>query len=308
MFDTHTLTNLQPITKKPKIPTPELCTADAKWSEANKFDTWAIDVLDYLMVYHIRPEDDEALPYAAGYLGGLAKEFMSTWRNDPLNENKKLRSFLNDLRAFCIPTNYKDKLWEEFNNVKQRGRPIQEVANELRQMRIRLPELSATQMYYQLKAAMDMELHSMVTPHIHPQMEWQQMIDLIVRYDDSLRMKKNRQSNSYPRNNYNNKSVPSTQNRGNFRNNKPSWNRNKKSWKPQKKPFVKNNNWKPKDNNKPKTEKDLSNITCFNCNKKGHYANTCPEEKMTVTSAAQSVQQRTTYRKKPFIRSAATDI
>ena len=160
-----------------------VCGSSCRWksSEANKFKTWAIDVLDYLMVHHVRPEDDEALPYAAGYLGRLAKEFMSTWRNDPLNENKKLRSFLNDLRAFCIPTNYKDKLWEEFKSVKQRGRPIQEVANELRQMRFRLPELSATQMYYQLKAAMDMELHSMVTPRIHPQMEWQQMIDLIVR-------------------------------------------------------------------------------------------------------------------------------
>ena len=170
----------------------------------------------------VLPADDEALPYAAWYLAGLANKFMSIWRNDPLNENKKLRSFLNDLWAFCIPTNYMDKLWEEFNSVKQRGRPIQEIANELRQMRIRLPELGATQMYYQLKAAMDMELHSMVTPHIHPQMEWQQMIDLIVRYDDSLTMKKNWQSNSYPRNNYNNKSVPSTQNQGNFRNNKPN--------------------------------------------------------------------------------------
>ena len=122
MFDPHRLTNMQSITKKPKIPTPELCTADAKWGEANKLDTWAIDVLDYLMVHHIRLEDEEALPYAAGYLGELAKEFMSTWRNDPLNENMKLRSFLNDLRAFYIPTNYKDKLWEEFNSVEQRGR------------------------------------------------------------------------------------------------------------------------------------------------------------------------------------------
>ena len=59
MFDPQKLTNMQPITKEPKIPTPELCTADAQWREANKFDTWAIDVLDYLMVHHIRPEDDE---------------------------------------------------------------------------------------------------------------------------------------------------------------------------------------------------------------------------------------------------------
>ena len=127
------------------------------------------------------------------------------------------------------------------------------------------------------------------------------MIDLIVRYDDSLRMKKNRQSNSYPRNNYNNKSVPSTQDRGNFRNNKPNWNRNKKSWKPEKKPFVKNNNWKPKDNNKPKTEKDLSNITCFNCNKKGHYANTCLERtedchfRSTVSSAKNNIPKETLH-------------
>ena len=57
------------------------------------------------MVHHIRPEDDEALPYTAGCLGGLVKQLMSTWRNDPRNENKKLRSFLNDLQGFCIPTN-----------------------------------------------------------------------------------------------------------------------------------------------------------------------------------------------------------
>ena len=78
MFDPQMLTNMQPITTKPYIPTPELCTADSKWCEANKFDTWAIEVLDYLMVHHIRPEDDEVLPYTAGYIGGLAKEFMST--------------------------------------------------------------------------------------------------------------------------------------------------------------------------------------------------------------------------------------
>ena len=191
MFGLQTLTNIQPITKKAKIPTPELCTADAKWCEGNKFDTWAIDVLDYLMVQDIQPEDDDALPYAAENSRGLATEFMSTWRNDPLNKNNQLRSFLNYLRGFGIPTDYKDKSWEEFNNVKQRGRPIPEVANELRLMHIRLPELSTTQMYCQVKVAMDMELHSMVTSHIHPQMERQQIIDLIVRYDDSLRMKKN---------------------------------------------------------------------------------------------------------------------
>ena len=39
MFDIQRLANMQPLIKKPKIPSPELCTADAKWSEANKFDT-----------------------------------------------------------------------------------------------------------------------------------------------------------------------------------------------------------------------------------------------------------------------------
>ena len=39
MFYPHRLTNMKRITKKPKIPTPELCTADSKWSEGNKFDT-----------------------------------------------------------------------------------------------------------------------------------------------------------------------------------------------------------------------------------------------------------------------------
>ena len=65
MFDPHTLTNMQPITKKQKIPTPEICTADAKWSEANKFDAWAIDVLDYLMIHHIRPEDHQQKKFGA---------------------------------------------------------------------------------------------------------------------------------------------------------------------------------------------------------------------------------------------------
>ena len=143
-------------------------------------------------------------------------------------------------------------------------------------MRIRLSKLSTTLMYYQLKGAMDMELYSMVTPHIFPQIEWQQMIDLIVRYDDSLRMKKNGQFNNYLQNNFNNKSAPSPQNWGNFRNNKPNWNRNRIPWTPKKKPFVKNNSWKPKDNNK--TEKDLSNISCFNCNEKAHYANKCQKK------------------------------
>ena len=98
MFYTQMLTNMQPITKKPNIQSPELCTIDAKCSEANELDTYAMDILDYLIVYHIRPENDEGLPYASGYLSELAKEFMSTWRNDPLNENKKLRSFLNNCK------------------------------------------------------------------------------------------------------------------------------------------------------------------------------------------------------------------
>ena len=65
MFDIQTLTNMQPITKKPKIPSPELCTADAKWSEANKF------FFCFFFLYsHLTPHLPTGMAGVIDYAGG----------------------------------------------------------------------------------------------------------------------------------------------------------------------------------------------------------------------------------------------
>ena len=139
--------------KKPKVPTPARMNADHIWSIADKFDNWVLEVLDYLVIHKVDPErGKEAIAYTLGYLEGVAKEFLRTWRAKPENAIRSLTDFLNDLRAFCIPINHKDKLWKTFAEIRQttgnQSRPIQEVATELQMLKMRVPELSDTQLYY----------------------------------------------------------------------------------------------------------------------------------------------------------------
>src|SRR4029077_12141892 len=76
-------------------------------------------------------------------------------------------------------------------------------------------------------------------------------------------------------------------------------NNQKKKWTPRK---TYNNN--RQSNNRQQA--DLSQITCFTCNQKGHYANKCPKKQ--IRSAAQTVKTRHTFKGRPSMRSAATDI
>ena len=216
-----------------------------------------------------------------------------------------------DLRKFCIPPNYEEKLWQEFNEIRQtmhgRSKLIKQVATELLTMKMRIPKLTTTQMYYQFKTAMDPNLEALISPYIHPDMAWNEIVDMAVRYDTALKNKNKQKSTT----NYSKK--PSFQKNFNKNNN---WNNKPKNFnKPFNKTFNKsnnnnrsfsNNNKSKNINNKPK--RDLATVTCYNCNEKGHYANKCP--KKSIKSAAQTVQPRRTnpYPKKPFIKSAAIEV
>ena len=96
--------------------------ADTTWSTAHKFDNWVQEWLDYMAIHHINAQDTnrkDAIAYPNGYLEGIAKEFMRTWRLRSENRQKSLVDFLNDLRIFCVPSTDKQRIWEEFAQVRQ---------------------------------------------------------------------------------------------------------------------------------------------------------------------------------------------
>ena len=136
---------------------------------------------------------------------------------------------------------------------------------------------------------MDPDLEALISPYIHPDMAWNEIVEMAVRYDTALKNKNNQKSTT----NYSKK--PSFQRNFNKNNN---WNNKPKNFnKPLNKPFNKsnnnnrsfrNNNKSKNFNNKPK--RDLATVTCYNCNEKAHYANKCP--KKSIKSAAQTVQPR----------------
>ena len=172
---------------------------------------------------------------------------------------------------------------------------------------MRIPKFTTTQMYYQFKTTMDPDLEALISPYIHPDMAWNETIEIAVRYDTALKNKNKQKSTT----NYSEK--PSFQKNFNKNNN---WNNKSKNFN---KPFNKifntpnnnnrsfsNNNKSKNFNNKPK--RDLATVTWYNCNEKAHYANKCP--KKSIKSAAQTVQPRRTnpYPRKLFIKSAATEV
>ena len=122
---------------------------------------------------------------------------------------------------------------EDFQSIKQtvngRRRPIQEVATELRTLQLRLPQLTDMQLYRQLKSAMDPTLKSAVTPHINPDMNWNDMITLIVKYDDSQNKNKNlghRFNNTYRKPIFQRSNFNQRQNNFGKSNNNQPWKNN----------------------------------------------------------------------------------
>ena len=126
---------------------------------------------------------------------------MRTWRLRSGNRQKSLVAFLNDPRTFCIPSTVKVKIWAEFAQVRQivNGvlRPIQIVGNELKVLQMRVAELSPTQLYMQLKNAMDSELRTLVIRHINATMHWQDLIDIAMKFDEARRHSKQTRNSDY---------------------------------------------------------------------------------------------------------------
>ena len=159
---------------------------------------------------------------------------------------------------------------------------------------------------------MDPELRTLITPHINAAMQWQDLIDMVMKFDEARRHSKHtRNSYNYQRNRQNNFKSYGQNNTRSYNSNQ---NNNKKPWN---KGRANNSNWKPKSNWSPKTtynknanksRRDISTVKCFNCNEMGHYANKCPSLKKSLTSAAQQVRLKPTYLRKPAIRTAATRI
>ena len=49
---------------------------------------------------------------------------------------------------------------------------------------MRVLELSDTQLYYQFKNAMDQELLTLVLPHITVDMHWNDIVDMVMKFDE----------------------------------------------------------------------------------------------------------------------------
>ena len=239
---------------------------------------------------------------------------MRSWRMNPLHQGKYLEDFQDDFQKFCIPPNYQERLWAEFNNIQQtvngRSRDIKPVVTELETLKLRIPSPTQEQLYYQFKKTMDPELHKLISPHIKPSDPLNDMIEMAVKYDSARKY----QDSGKPTSNYSRKQ--NTAKLGNFgkgRYNHNYWNTNRLKDAYNKKNNNTNNNSHPKPSNQQtyhnnNNKQDFSHITCINCNKKGHYANKCPEK--SIQSAEQTVKPRNpqTHHKKPFIRSACSQV
>jgi len=95
--------------------------------------------------------------------------------------------FLKVLRKFCVLFISDDKLWTKFQAIRQtqngRTKPIQQVANKIKQLQILLPKISDWQCYNQLLEAMDPALLQEVRTNINDEMEWNDLIEFCSKHN-----------------------------------------------------------------------------------------------------------------------------
>ena len=79
------------------------------------FDDWALKITDLLGLRGISLMDPKAIIRIGFYLEGKASEFHNRWRQEYAKDNKGVKAFLQDLRKFTIPQNYKHRIWNKFH-------------------------------------------------------------------------------------------------------------------------------------------------------------------------------------------------
>ena len=121
------------------------------------------------------------------------------------------------------------------------------MATELQTLKMRVPALSDTQLYYQFKNAMDQELLTLVSPHITVDMHWNDIVDMAMKFDEGRKrhnrgytLKKDYQQNRS--NNFKGYGQNNSKPWNNNRNNK-TWNNNNRGNNNNRR---QNNNWKLK--------------------------------------------------------------
>ena len=175
---------------KLKAPKLEKHSSSGKWKEADIFDNWINNAIDILKVGELDPEDRSAMIWLGSHLEGEAKILHASYRKNPETKNNTVPEFLKVLRKFCVFFISNDKLWTKFQAIRQtqngRTKPIQQVANKIKQLQILLPKISDWQCYNQLLEAMDPALLQEVRANINDEIEWDDLIEFCSKHDSVL--------------------------------------------------------------------------------------------------------------------------
>jgi len=278
---------------KLKAPKLEKNNGSGKWKEAAIFDNWVNDAMDILEVGELDLEDTSAMIWLGSHLEGEAKILHASYRKNPGTKNDTVPEFLKVRRKFCVPFISDDKLWTEFQAIRQtkngRPKPIQQVANKIKQLQILLPKISDWQCYNQLLEAMDPALLQEVRANINDEMEWDDLIEFCSKHDSVIHkhtsIKKDHKSKNSQKMRQQN---PTPQASSNPASTNTSWTKPK--------PFTRPSNTSSKFKKLTPAEKEelAKKGGCFYYRKTGHNAVNCPLKKNQIRSAAGTITHENT--------------
>jgi len=107
--------------------------------------------MDILEVRELDPEARQAMIWLGWNLEREGKILHASYRKNPETKDCIALEFLQVPRKFCVPCISDNKLWTEFLAIRQtqngRTKPIQQVANKIKQLQILLPKISDWQCY-----------------------------------------------------------------------------------------------------------------------------------------------------------------